>query len=91
MAHGEDHSLRQTLDHSHIAFIKSKGSGGKNFQQSNNFTLILNGSGKNRTNSKLTASVYIHAGIGFRVVAAQCCASAHAFPGKSRVNIQPRT
>ena len=47
MAHSEDHGLRQTLDHSHIAFIKGKGSGGKNFQQSNNFALVLDGSGKN--------------------------------------------
>ena len=90
MAHGEDHRLRQTLDHSHITFIKSKRSGGKNFQQSNNFALVLDRRGKNRTNGKLTASVYIHAGISFRVVTTQCLASAHAFPGKTRVHIQPR-
>jgi hypothetical protein len=90
MAHSEDHGLRQTLDHGDIAFIKGKGSGGKNFEQSNNFALVLDGCRKNRSDAKLTASVYIHAGISFRVVATQCCASAHAFPGKARVNVQPR-
>jgi hypothetical protein len=83
MAHGEDHSLRQTLHHSDIAFIKGEGAGGKNFQQSNNFALILDGSRKNRADSKLPASVSIDAGIGFRVVATQRRPSAHAFPGES--------